>query len=43
MRRSSAYNVIKLWNMNDLSEPFSKFRNTCPSSRSLLSSRTSLS
>ncbi|GAA5893372.1 hypothetical protein JCM8208_004422 [Rhodotorula glutinis] len=25
---SSAYNVIKLWNMNDLSEPFSKFRNT---------------
>ncbi|GAA6035794.1 hypothetical protein JCM8097_005706 [Rhodosporidiobolus ruineniae] len=25
---SSAYNVVKLWNMNDLSEPFSKFRNT---------------
>ncbi|KAK4334475.1 Target of rapamycin complex 1 subunit KOG1 [Rhodotorula toruloides] len=25
---SSAYNVVKLWNMDDLSEPFSKFRNT---------------
>ncbi|BGP47408.1 Target of rapamycin complex 1 subunit kog1 [Rhodotorula kratochvilovae] len=25
---SSAYNVVKLWDMNDLSEPFSKFRNT---------------
>ncbi|GAA5994463.1 ubiquitin-binding TORC1 subunit KOG1 [Rhodotorula paludigena] len=25
---SSAYNVVKLWNMNDLTEPFSKFRNT---------------
>jgi WD40 repeat protein len=24
---SSAFNVVKLWNMNDLSEPFSKFRN----------------
>ncbi|GAA6007493.1 hypothetical protein JCM10207_006363 [Rhodosporidiobolus poonsookiae] len=25
---ASAYNVVKLWNMNELNEPFSKFRNT---------------
>lgn len=25
---SSAYNVVKLWNMDDLSAPFTKFRNT---------------
>lgn len=34
--RSSAYNVVKLWNMNDLSEPFSKFRNTCASALACL-------
>lgn len=25
------YNVVKLWNMDDLSAPFTKFRNTCAS------------
>lgn len=33
---SSAYNVVKLWNMDDLSEPFSKFRNTCTSASLVL-------
>ncbi|GAA5955837.1 hypothetical protein JCM21900_001731 [Sporobolomyces salmonicolor] len=34
---SSAYNVVKVWNMNDSAEPISKFRNTS----GLLNSRAS--
>ncbi|GAA5953517.1 hypothetical protein JCM3765_005061 [Sporobolomyces pararoseus] len=34
---SSAYNVVKIWNMNNADEPISKFRNTS----GLLNSRTS--
>ncbi|BGP15435.1 hypothetical protein JCM10213_005064 [Rhodosporidiobolus nylandii] len=40
---TSAYNTVKLWNMNDLSEPFTKFRNTTsllPTSRSPQQSMT---